>query len=131
MMKGSIKLSVVFKAKPSEIYEAWLDSSKHSEMTGGKATCSKNIGGPFTAWDGYIEGMNIAKEPNKEIIQSWRTSEFLDSDEDSTLHIQLEEMENGTELTLIHTNIPEGQTQYEKGWQDHYFSPMKKYFDKG
>lgn len=66
---------------------------------------------------------------NQEIVQSWRTSEFTDNDEDSKLIIRFKEIESGTALTLIHSNIPEGQTQYKQGWIDHYFIPMKQYFE--
>jgi activator of HSP90 ATPase len=128
-MKESLELRHNFKVKPSEIYKAWLDSTQHSKMTGGLAKCSNEIGGNFTAWDGYIEGKNIGLKPNREIIQSWRTSEFDRNDEDSKILIRLKEIENGTELTLIHNNIPEGQTQYRKGWVEHYFTPMENYFD--
>jgi activator of HSP90 ATPase len=127
-MRESIELQEIFHTSPAELYESWLDSVKHADMTGGPAECSNRIGGSFTAWDGYIEGTNIALSPNEEIVQSWRTSEFSDKDEDSELTLQFEETENGTLLTLIHTNIPEGQKQYEKGWIEHYFEPMKKYF---
>jgi activator of HSP90 ATPase len=99
-------------------------------MTKAPAKCSNEIGGNFTAWDGYIEGKNIDLKPNKEIIQRWRTSEFNKNDEDSKLIIRLKEIENGTELTLTHNNIPEGQTQYKKGWVGHYIEPMENYFDK-
>lgn len=129
-MKESIELRHVFKAKSKEIYDAWLDSIQHSKMTGGLAKCSNKIGGAFTAWDGYIEGKNIDLKPNEEIIQNWRTSEFDDNDEDSKLVIRLKELENGTELVLIHSNIPEGQTQYREGWLEHYFTPMENYFEK-
>ncbi len=127
-MKESLELRQNFKAKPSEIYVAWLDSIQHSKMTGGQAICSNKIGGSFTAWDGYIEGKNIELKPNQEIIQSWRTSEFDENDADSKLIILLKESENGTELILNHSNIPEGQTQYRKGWLEHYFTPMENYF---
>ena len=41
----------------------------------------------------------------------------------------LEEVEDGTLLTLVHSDVPEGQTSYEQGgWQEHYFEPMKEYF---
>ena len=66
---------------------------------------------------------------DQKIVQSWRTSEFGENDEDSILTILLQETDNGgTQLTMIHSNIPEGQTQYEKGWVNHYFEPMKGYF---
>ena len=86
-------------------------------------------GNSFTAWDGYIWGKNIELKPNKEIVQSWRTSQFNENDEDSNLKIQLRELKNGTELTLVHSNIPEGETHYKEGWIEHYFEPMKNYFE--
>ena len=130
-MKESIELKEIFKARPSEIYTAWLDSIQHSKMTGGQAECSNKIGGTFTAWDGYIEGKNIDLSENKEIIQSWRTSEFDENDADSKLIIRLKEVNGGTELTLLHSNFPAGQNHYEKGWIEHYFTPMKNYFENG
>lgn len=128
-MKESLKLKEIFSANPSKIYEAWLDSDLHTKMTGGLALCSKNIGDSFTTWDGYIEGKNIELEINKKIIQSWRTSEFDKNDEDSRLTIRLNELKNGTELIIEHSNIPEGQTQYKQGWKDNYLTPMKNYFE--
>ena len=129
-MKESIEITVVFNATPAEIYDAWLDSTLHTKMTGGLAVCSKNVGDSFTTWDGYIEGKNIELKLNESIIQSWRTSEFEQVDEDSRLSIQLNEIKDGTELVLEHSNIPMGQSQYKQGWVDHYFTPMKSYFEQ-
>ena len=127
-MRETFELKETFNVKPSVIYEAWLNSEEHSKMTGGEANCSNEIGGTFFAWDQYISGKNKSLKINEEIIQSWRTFEFKDTDEDSELIIRLKEIQEGCELTLIHTNIPEGQTQYKQGWIDNYFIPMKNYF---
>jgi len=130
-MKESFKLRETFKSKPSLLYKAWLDSKMHSDMIGAKANCSNIEGNSFTSLDGYIEGKNIELLENKMIIQSWRTVEFDENDEDSLLSIELIEKEDGnTELILTHTNIPEGQTQYKQGWIDNYFIPMKEYFSE-
>jgi len=129
-MKESFQLKEVFKVKPSAIYQAWLDSELHSQMTGGEAECSQQVGESFTAWDGYISGKNEAFIENEKIVQSWRTTEFPEKEEDSNLTIILTEIEESTELTLIHNNIPTGQTQYKQGWIDHYFEPMKVYFNQ-
>ena len=127
-MKESLTMKKHISATPDQIFNAWLDSDMHSEMTGGEAECSSEVGGTFTAWDGYISGTNMELIENKKIVQSWRTTEFDESDEDSLLTIELTESETGTELILTHTNIPEGQTQYEQGWIEYYFEPMKLYF---
>lgn len=58
-----------FQISSFELYEAWLDSRKHSEMTGGEAVCSSEENGTFSAWDGYITGSNVSLNPSKEIIQ--------------------------------------------------------------
>jgi len=125
-MEFTVKTSI--NASAEEIYSAWLSSNGHSEMTGGEATASDVIGDRFTAWDGYIEGKNIALEPFGRIVQSWRTSEFSDEEEDSQIEILLNDEHGITELTLIHTNLPEHGEQYRSGWEENYFEPMKAYF---
>jgi hypothetical protein len=58
-----------------------------------------------------------------------RQIEFKEKDEDSKLTVLLSKSKEGTELTLIHTNIPEGQPLYKQGWINHYFIRMKNYFE--
>jgi activator of HSP90 ATPase len=127
-MKTNFEIKETLPATPNEIYEAWLDSDGHAAMTGGGADCSADVGKPFTAWDGYISGVNLKLTPGREIVQSWRTSEFEDDDADSEVTVRLAAVEGGTEITLIHKDIPEGQPDYEQGWKDHYLEPMREYF---
>jgi activator of HSP90 ATPase len=127
-MKFILKTKINTSAK--EIYTTWLSSEGHTNMTGGAATISDKIGDNFTAWDGYIEGKNIELEPYKRILQAWRTSQFEEHEEDSQIEILLNEAGEQTELTLIHTNVPESGEHYKKGWNNHYFQPMKVYFSK-
>lgn len=127
-MPESFEVSDVVAAKPEVVYEAWLDSAGHSEMTGGEAECSSELGGEFTAWDGYISGRNLELEPHSRIVQSWRTTEFSDSDPDSRLEVLLEPADAGTLVTLRHSNVPDGELHYRDGWVDHYLEPMKEYF---
>ena len=128
-MPETIKVSATFRVSAKRIYDAWLNSKEHSAMTGGKATSSTKIGGKFTVWDGYISGKNIELVKNKRIVQTWRGTDFPKESIDSILIIHLDETENGTTVTLTHTEIPEGMGKsYAKGWKDFYFNPMKKYF---
>ncbi|HLG33219.1 MAG TPA: SRPBCC domain-containing protein [Ignavibacteriaceae bacterium] len=113
------------------LFDAWLSSDKHSSFTGGKAQILPRRGTRFTAWDGYISGSNIIIQPYGRIVQTWRTTEFPPGAADSTLEILFEKVDDGTKLTILHTNIPSGESRkYEKGWRDYYFKPMKKYFKK-
>ncbi|MCX6175094.1 MAG: SRPBCC domain-containing protein [Ignavibacteriales bacterium] len=131
-MSDQIKLSATFPVTQKRIYDAWLNSKEHSAMTGGKATASTKVGGKFTAWDGYISGKNLELIPNKRILQSWRSTEFPKDHLDSYLLVKLEKTNGGTKVTIIHSEIPQGQSaSYKKGWKDFYFTPMKKYFSKG
>ena len=127
-MKFTIKTKIHSTAK--EIYETWLSNEGHTNMTGGAATISDKIGSNFTAWDGYIKGRNLDLEPYKRILQSWRTLQFEEHEEDSQIEIRLNEVDGQTELILIHTNVPESGVHYIKGWDNHYFQPMKEYFSK-
>lgn len=121
-------ISASFPATPQQVYDAWLDGEKHTEMTGGEATGRAQIGTSFTAWDGYISGTNLELEAGKRIVQSWRTTEFDEEDDPSRVEITLQATEDGCELTLRHTEIPKGQPDYNVGWHEHYFAPMADYF---
>lgn len=127
-MEFTIETTINTSAK--NIYDTWLSSDGHSKMTGGEATASKNIGDDFTAWDGYITGKNIELEENERIVQSWRSSEFDEDDEDSQIEVILTENKGITVLTLHHSNLPEGEDHYKNGWDEHYFQPMKAFFEK-
>ena len=128
-MKGLFSISTELSATALEVYTAWLDSKQHSDFTGGEARISDLVKTDFTAWDEYISGKNIELIPNSKIVQSWRTVQFEDNEEDSQIEIQLIENNRVTELTLIHTKVPESGEHYRKGWETSYFAPMREYFD--
>jgi len=128
-MKNGFTLSEIIPAKPSEIYEAWLSSEGHTAMTDSPAKVDGNVGGKFSAWEGYIFGTTLELTLNQRIIQTWRTSEFPDDAPDSHLEVLLEEVAQGTKVKLIHRDMPEDQVDsYRQGWEDFYFRPMKEYF---
>ena len=122
------EITDVIPASPQEIYNAWLNSAEHSQMTGGLAKISAEVGGTFEAWDEYIQGRNLVLEASKRIIQQWRTSEFKEGEKDSLLEILFEEDAEGTRIIIRHSDLPEHGMQYKQGWVDAYFNPMKEYF---
>jgi activator of HSP90 ATPase len=130
-MKNGFTMSAVIPATVSEIYTAWMSSEGHSAMTGSPAKVDGNVGGEFTAWDGYIFGSTLELEPHQRIVQAWRTSEFPDDAPDSHVEILFEEVAEGTKVTLTHSDMPEDQVHsYRQGWEDFYFKPMKEYFSR-
>lgn len=129
LMAESIKVSAVIPASAGRIFQAWLDGSEHMAMTGGEAMVAAEVGGSFSAWDGYITGVTTELEPQRRIVQTWRTSEFLPEHSDSRLEVVLAPAQGGTRVTLLHTDIPDGQGKsYKQGWIDYYLTPMKAYF---
>jgi activator of HSP90 ATPase len=128
-MSVEFEISTTFEAtSPQAIYDAWLDSAAHTAMTGGSAEVSAVVGESFSAWDGYISGRNVELAPGARIVQSWRTVEFEAADPDSQLEITLQAAGSGTLLTLRHSNLPAHGTQYEPGWEESYFEPMRQHF---
>lgn len=127
-MAIEFEVSEVLPAPPEVLYRAWLDSDEHSRMTGASASASDQLGAEFSAWAGYIEGRNLELEQDRRIVQSWRTSEFEDTKEDSRLEVLFEPHPDGTLVTVRHSNLPDHGMQYQQGWIDSYFTPMRSYF---
>ncbi|QNR23886.1 SRPBCC domain-containing protein [Croceimicrobium hydrocarbonivorans] len=129
-MKESVELRMIFPVGVEELFDSWLDGPRHTAMTGSPATASDEPGFEFRAWEDYIRGRNLEIVPYRKIVQSWRTTDFYPEDEDSRVELYFKSVEGGTELHLLHTHIPEGQTQYLQGWQEFYFKPMQAYFSE-
>jgi len=128
-MLETIELSIILPVSPEKLYRAWLDSAEHTAFTGGAAIIEPQVGRAFSAWDGYIRGVTLVLEPYHRIMQTWRSSDFPETSADSRLEVLLDEVPGGTKLTLIHSEIPDGQgEEYRQGWVESYFNPMEEYF---
>jgi len=126
MEAKTVRQTVTFRASPYDIYEALMDSGKHSQFTGGEAKISRKVGGKFTAFDGYSEGVNVELVPDKKIVQTWRAGDWPEGHY-SQVTFSLKEMEGGTRLTFTQTGVPEEQYEdISQGWRDYYWAPMKK-----
>ena len=130
MNTKTIRQSATFKTSPHEVYEALMDSRKHSKFTDSKASISRRIGGKFTAYDGYIEGVNLELVPDEKIVQSWRGSDWPE-DHYYKATFALKKVEGGTRLTFTQTDVPEDQYEsISQGWRDYYWKPMKEMLEK-
>ena len=130
-MANTVKImqKIIIPATPMEVYEAYVDGKKQTEFTGSKATSDTKVGGEFTAWDGYIKGKYLELEPGRKIGQEWTSTDFTEGTLPSRFEITLKEAKGGTELTMIHSGVPEDAAEdIGQGWKDYYWEPMKKYF---
>ena len=134
METKTIKQEVIFNVSPHEVYEALMDSKKHSEFTGDKAEISREVNGEFTAFNGWIKGKNLELVKDKKIVQEW-----AGTDEENTwpeghfskVTFLLTQVKEGTLLEFTHENIPDGwHDELVKGWEEHYWSKMKEFFKK-
>lgn len=129
MATDSFRVSAVLPAAKEALYAAWLDEKKHAAFTGGDARIERKAGGRHSEWGGYIHGWNLRLEPGKRVVQSWRTTDFTPEDPDSVIDVRFKRVPGGTEVSIVHTDIPEGQGKgYEEGWHEHYFQRMTAYF---
>jgi len=128
----SVLVSEIIPASRERIYSAWLDSRQHSAFTGEEARIEPTVGGKHSAFGGYASGRNIELEPNRRIVQTWRTSEFPPEFRDSRLVVEFEPTRGGTRVVVRHSDLPPSQLKrYEKGWTEHYLKPLARYFAKG
>jgi uncharacterized protein YndB with AHSA1/START domain len=128
---GTIKQTVFFKAPPEVVYDALLDAEKHSEFTGSPANTNARVGATFTAWDGYITGKNLELVKTKKIVQEWMTTEWPDGYPVSKLEFTLTPKKGGTELRMVHSQVPAEQVEsYTGGWKSSYWDPLAKYLAK-
>ena len=127
----TIKQTVVIPASPMEVYEAYVDPQKHCEFTDSKATGKPKVGGKFTAWDGYIFGKFLELEPGKRVVQEWTTTDWEEGYGPSKLELTFCAAPGGTELVMVHSNVPKAQAdEVAEGWVEFYWDPLKAYFKK-
>lgn len=87
------------------------------------------MGGEFQAFGGYSTAKNLELEPGKKIVQEWTTSEWPEGAPPSILTITLKPVEGGTKLTMVHSKVPEEQTDdYAAGWKEYYWTKLEGYF---
>lgn len=127
----TIKQKITIPATPEQVYEALTDPKKHGEFTGSKATGKPAIGSKFTAWDKYISGRYLQLEKPKRIVQEWKTTDWPQGYPPSKLELRLRKTAEGTEITMVHSNVPaEQEAELTEGWTEFYWNPLNEYFKK-
>ena len=124
----TIEQTVTIDASPHDVYEALMDSDKHSRFTGAKASISREVGGDFTAYDGALSGTMLELVPDAKIVQTWRGSdEGWVPGHYSTATFSLKAVDGGTQLSFVQTGVPEQSfEQISQGWHTYYWPKMKQ-----
>jgi len=129
-MSTPIHQEVDFKASPTQVYDALIESRQFSELSGAPAEISREVGGAISLFGGAIVGRNVELTPGKRIIQAWRAMDWGDGAY-SLARFELAGQGNETHLVLDHLGFPEGEEEHlTAGWHTNYWEPMRKYFTK-
>ena len=130
MKTKDLRQVVIFKASRHDVYEALMNSEKHSEFTDAPAVISQEVGGKISVYDGEIDGENLELVPDVKIVQSWRYGDWPEGHYSRAV-FSLSEAPGGTELTFEQTGIPEDLYEdIRQGWIDYYWEPMKELLEK-
>ena len=136
----SIHQETIFKASRKRVYEALTDAKQFGKVVqfsaamkggmppgAGPAEISREAGGAFSLFGGYITGRQIELVPNERIVQAWRAGGW-DPGHYSIAKFELVEQGSGTKIVFDHTGFPNGQAEHlAAGWKGNYWEPLEKF----
>ena len=139
----SIHQEIMFNADRRRVFEALTNTSQFDAVTrlsdglelvtapGAKPTSiSRDLGGSFTLFGGYITGRNLEILPDERLVQAWRAAGWKPGDH-SIVKFALADDGAGTKLDFDHRGFPDGQGAHlADGWHVHYWTPMAKFLSK-
>ncbi|WDE07106.1 SRPBCC domain-containing protein [Thalassomonas viridans] len=127
-MRSVISQTITLPAPAQELFEMYLDSARHQEITGAPVTIAKEPGAEFRAFDGVLSGTILVVSSPDLIVQSWRSTAFKADDPDSTLILNFVADKAFGRINLVHLDVPkhdyDGVTQ---GWEKFYWTPWREY----
>ena len=131
MQTKTIRQTVIFKAKPIEVYHMLMDSRKHRSLSGEEAKISTKVGGAFTAWGSHISGINLVLKPGERIVQAWRATGWW-PDYYSIAIFELQKVSKGTKLRFTQIGVPPNRySGHYRGWIETYWTPMREMLTTG
>ena len=128
----TLKQVVLFQAAPEQVYALIMDAKLHGRLTHSRVIIKPKVGSPFKVYGGDIVGKNVALEPGKRIVQSWRIeTEGWPGRHMSTVTFRFSKHKKGTRLAFTHSGIPvDAYQEIKEGWNEYYWKPMKKMLAK-
>jgi len=136
----SIHQEPVFKASRKRVYDALTDAKQFDKVIrlsaavkSGTAKASnlpeisREAGGAFALFGGYILGRQIELLANERIVQAWRVDAW-DPGAYSIARFALVEQGSGTKIVFDHTGFPKGDAEHlAAGWKMNYWEPLEKF----
>jgi activator of HSP90 ATPase len=135
----SIHQEPLFSASPMRVYAALTDAGQFTrviQLSGAlqqmhlpdqPAVISKEAGGPFALFGGYITGRHIEMVPNVRLVQAWRSRAWPVGIY-SIARFELVAQGAGCRISFDHTGFPHSDAQgLASGWKAHYWEPLAKF----
>jgi activator of HSP90 ATPase len=108
----------------------YLDPKIHQTITGAPVVIGDKRGAPFEAFDGSLTGSTIEVVRPTLIVQSWRSTQFKETDPDSTLILSFTPKGNEGRIDLIHLDVPDQDYDgVNEGWEKYYWVPWRSYLE--
>jgi activator of HSP90 ATPase len=127
----TIHQEVDLNATPQRVYETLLDTKQFTDFSGRTAEINREVGGAFVLFKGHIIGRNLELIPNQRIVQAWRVVTWPEGAY-SIARFELKSQGSGTHVVFDHIGFPEGLRDHlAQGWEENYWSLLKKYFVRG
>jgi activator of HSP90 ATPase len=134
----AIHQETVIKASPQRIYDALTSADQFQKIViiGGAiamadikakpAQISREPGGAFSLFGGYIVGRQLELVPAQRIVQAWREISW-EPGIFSIARFELKQEGSETRLIFDHTGFPAGAGDHLAiGWKSHYWEPLEK-----
>jgi activator of HSP90 ATPase len=137
----SIHQEPVFQASRKRVYEALLDTKQFDKLvelsgvmksgmlppgTNKPTEISRELGGAFALFGGYITGRHLELLPGERIVQAWRAGSW-DPGIYSIARFAFVEQGSGTKIVFDHSSFPKGDGEHlAAGWRAHYWEPLQK-----
>jgi activator of HSP90 ATPase len=135
----AIHQEVTFNASPARVYDALTDAKQFSRIVQLSAAMrtmsiankppeiSREPGGDFSAFGGYITGRQIELIPGQRLVQVWRSASWP-AGAYSIAHFELSTQGPGTKLVFDHAGFPQGEAEHlAAGWKGNYWEPLTKF----
>jgi activator of HSP90 ATPase len=114
----------------AQLFETYLDSTKHAAAIGATAVIQPRVGGTFRAFNGVVVGTILHLVPNQMIVQTWRSLErWRPHEPDSVLVLSFDDADGVGRLRVAHSGVPDRDVKmFDEGWYIRYWWPWAEHF---
>jgi uncharacterized protein YndB with AHSA1/START domain len=106
------------------------NSAEIRRWSGQSGVVSRQLGGRFAMFDEWATGEVLVYDPPSLLVHTWRLEEWPADVPASEVRWRFVPCASGTRVELAHLRLPNAREQksHTKGWLEHYFEPLDRFF---